>query len=140
VKTYAVNNSSGHTFYVMNANGTAPDRATVEEACSAIGGRLVDIGCVCCMRRRVSTPWVLSADIRIASCWGRPKHPACCICREEASSCSPMENGNHPGRNGLGVQHKFSFSILSRQWQTSWRGSPGDSSGSPLDGHAGTPP
>ena len=45
VKTYAVNNSSGHTFYVMNADGSAPDRANVEEACSAIGGRLVDIGC-----------------------------------------------------------------------------------------------
>ena len=46
VKTYAVNNSSGHTFYVMNADGSAPDRATVEEACGAIGGRLVDSGCV----------------------------------------------------------------------------------------------
>jgi len=45
VKTYAVNNSSGHTFYVMNADGSAPDRSTVEEACAAIGGRLVDIGC-----------------------------------------------------------------------------------------------
>lgn len=45
VKTYAVNNSSGHTFYVMNADGSAPDRANVEEACSAIGGRLVDTGC-----------------------------------------------------------------------------------------------
>lgn len=44
MKTYAVNNSSGHTFYVMNADGTAPDRSTVEEACGAIGGRLVDIG------------------------------------------------------------------------------------------------
>lgn len=51
-----------------------------------------------------------------------------------------MENGSHASRGALGAQHKFSFSILSRQWQTSWRGSPGGSSGSPLDAHHGTPP
>ena len=51
-----------------------------------------------------------------------------------------MEGGNRSGKGSLGVQHRFSFSILSRQWQTGWRGSPGDSSGSPLDGHRGTPP
>ncbi|KAK9829031.1 hypothetical protein WJX72_003510 [[Myrmecia] bisecta] len=42
VKTYAVNNSSGHTFYVMDASGDAPDRAMVEAACSQIGGKLVE--------------------------------------------------------------------------------------------------
>lgn len=50
------------------------------------------------------------------------------------------KNGGQRGCNGLGAQHRFSFSILSRQWQTGWRGSPGDSSGSPLNGDHGTPP
>lgn len=44
VKTYAVNNSSGHTFYVMAADGSAPDRERVQAACADIGGRLVDPG------------------------------------------------------------------------------------------------
>ncbi len=44
VKTYAVNNSSGHTFYVMAADGSAPDREKVKQACSDIGGKLVDPG------------------------------------------------------------------------------------------------
>ena len=35
---------SGHTFYVMGAGGTPPDRAAVEAACAAAGGRLVDAG------------------------------------------------------------------------------------------------
>ena len=42
VKTYAVNNSSGHTFYVMGACGAPPDRAAVEAACREVGGQLVD--------------------------------------------------------------------------------------------------
>jgi hypothetical protein len=44
VKTYAVNNSSGHTFYVMGADGSAPDRGLVETACNNVGGRLVEAG------------------------------------------------------------------------------------------------
>ena len=44
MKTYAVNNSSGHTFYVMAADGSAPDREKVKQACSDIGGKLVDPG------------------------------------------------------------------------------------------------
>mmetsp|Transcript_16924 Transcript_16924/g.50541 ORF Transcript_16924/g.50541 Transcript_16924/m.50541 type:complete len:574 (+) Transcript_16924:156-1877(+) len=44
VKTYAVNNSSGHTFYVMNADGSFPDQMAVQEACNNIGGRLVESG------------------------------------------------------------------------------------------------
>ena len=35
---------SGHTFYVMGAGGTPPDRAAVEAACAAAGGRVVDAG------------------------------------------------------------------------------------------------
>lgn len=42
VKTYAVNNSSGHTFYVMGATGAPPDRVAVEAACREVGGQLVD--------------------------------------------------------------------------------------------------
>ncbi len=44
VKTYAVNNSSGHTFYVMAADGSAPDREKVNKACLEIGGKLVHPG------------------------------------------------------------------------------------------------
>lgn len=44
VKTYASNNSSGHTFYVMDRNGGPPDRSRVEAACFNIGGKLVEPG------------------------------------------------------------------------------------------------
>lgn len=44
VKTFAVNQSSGHTFYVMDATGAAPDKDKVEEACKQIGGHLVEAG------------------------------------------------------------------------------------------------
>jgi hypothetical protein len=44
VKTNAVNNVCGHTFYVMDASGAAPSRAAVEAACSLVGGRLVEAG------------------------------------------------------------------------------------------------
>lgn len=45
VKTYASNNSSGHTFYVMDRSGGPPDnRERVEDACVQIGGRLVEPG------------------------------------------------------------------------------------------------
>lgn len=44
VKTYATNNSSGHTFYVMDASGGPPNKAAVEAACIKIGGRLVEPG------------------------------------------------------------------------------------------------
>jgi hypothetical protein len=37
-----VNNSSGHTFYVMDAGGGPPDRGAVEAACREVGGQLVD--------------------------------------------------------------------------------------------------
>ena len=43
VKTYAVNNSSGHTFYVMGAGGAPPDRAAVEAACREVWGRVFHI-------------------------------------------------------------------------------------------------
>ena len=46
MKTYAVNNSSGHTFYVMAADGSAPDREQVNKACLDIGGRLVHPGAI----------------------------------------------------------------------------------------------
>jgi len=48
VKTYAVNNSSGHTFYVMAADGSAPDRERVNKACLDIGGKLVHPGAGAC--------------------------------------------------------------------------------------------
>ena len=48
VKTYAVNNSSGHTFYVMAADGSAPDREKVNKACLDIGGKLVHPGACAC--------------------------------------------------------------------------------------------
>ena len=44
VKTFAVNQSSGHTFYVMDASGAAPDKDKVEAACKQIGGHLVEAG------------------------------------------------------------------------------------------------
>lgn len=44
VKTFAVNQSSGHTFYVMDATGAPPDKDKVEEACKQIGGHLVEVG------------------------------------------------------------------------------------------------
>ena len=44
VKTFAVNQSSGHTFYVMGSSGDAPDRDEVEKACQQIGGHLVEVG------------------------------------------------------------------------------------------------
>ncbi|KAL3142750.1 hypothetical protein ABBQ38_003051 [Trebouxia sp. C0009 RCD-2024] len=44
VKTFAVNHSSGHTFYVMDSSGDAPDRDKVELACKQIGGHLVEAG------------------------------------------------------------------------------------------------
>jgi len=48
VKTYAVNSSSGHTFYVMAADGSAPDREKVNKACLDIGGKLVHPGASAC--------------------------------------------------------------------------------------------
>mmetsp|Transcript_2428 Transcript_2428/g.7020 ORF Transcript_2428/g.7020 Transcript_2428/m.7020 type:complete len:583 (-) Transcript_2428:236-1984(-) len=44
VKTHSVNNSSGHSFYVMDISGAPPDRQTVEQACHMIGGKLVEVG------------------------------------------------------------------------------------------------
>ncbi|PSC74677.1 ACT domain-containing ACR2 [Micractinium conductrix] len=44
VRTYATSKSSGHTFYVMDANGGPPDKARVEAACREIGGQLVEAG------------------------------------------------------------------------------------------------
>ena len=44
VKTFAVNQSSGHTFYVMDSSGDAPDKNKVELACKQIGGHLVEVG------------------------------------------------------------------------------------------------
>ena len=44
VKTYAIDQSSGHTFYVMDASGDPPDKQNVEEACKKIGGQLVEVG------------------------------------------------------------------------------------------------
>lgn len=44
VRTYAMNNSSGHTFYVLGPDGSAPDRQAVEMACNNVGGRLVQAG------------------------------------------------------------------------------------------------
>ena len=42
VRTNAAHNMCGHTFYVMDANGAAPQRATVEAACAQLGGQLMD--------------------------------------------------------------------------------------------------
>jgi hypothetical protein len=36
VKTNAANNVCGHTFYVMDASGAAPERAAVERACQQV--------------------------------------------------------------------------------------------------------
>ena len=36
--------SAGHTLYVMAASGGPPDRAAVEAACAAVGGKLVEPG------------------------------------------------------------------------------------------------
>ncbi|CAL8463116.1 g2650 [Coccomyxa elongata] len=44
VKTNAANNVCGHTFYVMDASGAAPERAAVERACQQLGGHLVEAG------------------------------------------------------------------------------------------------
>ncbi len=44
VKTNAVNNACGHTFYVMDASGAAPLRSSVEAACALVGGQLVEAG------------------------------------------------------------------------------------------------
>lgn len=42
VRTFATSNSSGHTFYVMEAGGGPPDKKVVQDACQQIGGKLVD--------------------------------------------------------------------------------------------------
>ncbi|KAL4438995.1 hypothetical protein ABPG77_006932 [Micractinium sp. CCAP 211/92] len=44
VRTYASSRSSGHTFYVMDADGGPPDKSRVEAACREIGGQLVEAG------------------------------------------------------------------------------------------------
>lgn len=38
-----MNNSSGHTFYVMGAGGAPPDRAAVEAACREVWGNVFHI-------------------------------------------------------------------------------------------------
>ena len=67
MKTYAVNNSSGHTFYVMAADGSAPDREKVNKACLDIGGKLVHPG----------------AGVRLSDfvhdAVSRDRHTACCL-------------------------------------------------------------
>ena len=42
VRTNAAHNMCGHTFYVMDANGSAPQRSTVEAACAHVGGHLME--------------------------------------------------------------------------------------------------
>lgn len=81
VRTFATSNSSGHTFYVMDAAGGPPDRYKVEAACREIGGKLVEAG-------------------------GDPSKSA----------------------QALGGSHRFSFSFLQRQWNSTWGGSPHGSS------------
>ena len=44
VKTSALNKTSGHTFYLMDASGQPPNSAVVAAACARIGGRLVEDG------------------------------------------------------------------------------------------------
>lgn len=41
---YVAGPSAGHTLYVMSAAGGPPDRAAVEAACAAVGGKLVEPG------------------------------------------------------------------------------------------------
>eukprot|EP00887_Chlorella_sp_A99_P007539 scaffold28.g7539.t1 len=43
-RTYASSCNASHTFYVMAADGSPPDRAKVECACLEIGGKLVEEG------------------------------------------------------------------------------------------------
>lgn len=49
VKTNAANNVCGHTFYVMDASGAAPERAAVERACQQVTSQhsLCSISAVC---------------------------------------------------------------------------------------------
>ena len=42
VRTNAAHNMCGHTFYVMDASGSAPQRSTVEAACAQLGGQLME--------------------------------------------------------------------------------------------------
>jgi hypothetical protein len=42
VRTNAAHNMCGHTFYVMDACGAAPQRSTVEAACAHLGGHLME--------------------------------------------------------------------------------------------------
>ena len=42
VRTNAAHNMCGHTFYVMDAGGAAPQRSTVEAACAQLGGQLME--------------------------------------------------------------------------------------------------
>ena len=42
VRTNAAHNMCGHTFYVMDAGGAAPQRSTVEAACTQLGGQLME--------------------------------------------------------------------------------------------------
>ena len=42
VRTNAAHNMCGHTFYVMDAGGSAPQRSTVEAACAQLGGQLME--------------------------------------------------------------------------------------------------
>mmetsp|Transcript_9155 Transcript_9155/g.22068 ORF Transcript_9155/g.22068 Transcript_9155/m.22068 type:complete len:496 (-) Transcript_9155:335-1822(-) len=44
VKTHRVNNSTGHSFYVMDVTGAPPDQQKVERACRMIGGKLIEVG------------------------------------------------------------------------------------------------
>lgn len=41
VKTNAANNVCGHTFYVMDASGAAPERAAVKRACQQVTFQLL---------------------------------------------------------------------------------------------------
>ncbi len=98
VRTFATSNSSGHTFYVMGADGSPPDSAAVQLACQKIGGKMVE-----------------------ASGEGGGQGGG-------RKSASAVVRGAGGAEGAMGEPHRFSYSFMQRELCGSWGLSPTSSS------------
>ena len=90
VRTNAAHNMCGHTFYVMDANGAAPQRSTVEAACAHVGGHLMEPSSE---QAPLSSSGTISFSFmgqQWSSSWGGSAGtalPCCCLLHSRTPQC-----------------------------------------------------
>ena len=127
VKTNAANNVCGHTFYVMDASGAAPERAAVERACQQV-------------ILQKSSPMFKLHRPRATMKWSNQKLPmdlwkhsgksetggglSRMACMLTVLCCAQLgghlaESGEDAAATGVAP---ISFSLPGQQWRSNWSG------------------